>query len=122
MKIAIIVAGVVTGTYSHNPDLCTVVGVVGAEVPVPDDSPVATGWTYTDGEFAPPARTINADYVRSKLLLTDRVKWDAGKIDELVTVKTEFATPKTMSEAFELLDFLVDNSVISQTSMDRVLA
>lgn len=109
-----------------HPDVAALYTVV-----VPDNS--EQGDTFADGVLtkkpipepvAPviQARTISADEVRKALTLAERVKWDAGKLDEVVTVKIEFASPRTMADATELLTFLVDSGILSQVSVDKVLA
>lgn len=98
---------------------------------VPDEA--VNGDDFVDGVWSPapvivpveppPApRTISTDDVRKSLTLTERVKWDAGKLDEVVTVKLEFSTPRSVEDATELLGFLVSSGIISQASMDKVLA
>jgi hypothetical protein len=96
---------------------------------VPDDAVNGDGWV--DGQLVkpeppppppPPARTWSADNVRNGLTLAEKVKWDNNSAPEIVTVKAELAGSKEVAEVTELLQFLVDTNVISQASMDKVLA
>jgi hypothetical protein len=96
---------------------------------VPDDAANGDGWV--DGQLVkpeppppppPPARTWSADNVRNGLTLAEKVKWDNNSAPEIVTVKAELAGSKEVAEITELLQFLVDTNVISQASMDKVLA
>ena len=96
---------------------------------VPDDAANGDGWV--DGQLvkpeppppAPaPARTWSADNVRNGLTLAEKVKWDNDSAPEIVTVKAELTGSKEVAEVTELLQFLVDTNVISQASMDKVLA
>ena len=41
---------------------------------------------------------------------------------EVKTVKAEMTSPKELAAVTELLQFLVDSGVISQASMDKILA
>lgn len=118
---AVIENSVVAGTCYGDPAVGTIVMPDGA-VAVPEGLPVASGWRYVDGEFLQPLRTIGTADVRAGLTLSERVKWDSAKIDEVATVRLEFASPRSMTDAEELLDFLVQSAIISQTSMDKVLA
>lgn len=96
---------------------------------VPDDAVNGDGWV--NGQLVkpeppapapPPPRTWSQTDVRNKLTLAEKVKWDNETTPEVKTVKTEFASPKLLAEATELLQFLVDSMVISQASMDSILS
>lgn len=96
---------------------------------VPDDAANGDGWV--DGvlvkpEPAPPAppapRTWSQADVRAGLSLSEKVKWDNDSAPEIVTVKSELSTPQELAATTELLQFLVDTAVISQASMDKILA
>jgi hypothetical protein len=50
------------------------------------------------------------------------VKWDNDSASEIVTVKAELSTPQELAATTELLQLLVDATVIAQASMDKVLA
>jgi hypothetical protein len=96
---------------------------------VPDDAVNGDGWV--DGQLVKPeppppepepARTWSTSNVRNSLTLAEKVKWDNDSAPEIVTVKAELAGSKALAEITELLQFLVDTNVISQASMDKVLA
>jgi hypothetical protein len=96
---------------------------------VPDDAVNGDGWVngqLVKPEPLPPAtpapRTWTADNFRAGMTLAEKVKWDSDSAPEIVTVKSELAFPKELAEATELLQLLVDAAVISQASMDKVLA
>lgn len=96
---------------------------------VPDDAANGDGWV--NGQLvkpeppppAPPApRTWTQENVRSGLTLAEKVKWDNDTAPEIKTVKAEMTSPKELAAVTELLQFLVDSGVISQASMDKILA
>ncbi len=96
---------------------------------VPDDAVNGDGWV--SGQLvkpeppppAPPApRTWTSDDIRAGLTLSERVKWDNDSAPEIVTVKSELSTPQELAATTELLQLLVDTAVISQASMNKVLA
>lgn len=96
---------------------------------VPDDAVNGDGWV--NGQLvkpaptppAPPApRTWIADNFRAGMTLAEKVKWDNDSAPEIVTVKSELSTPQELAATTELLQLLVDAAVISQASMDKVLA
>lgn len=96
---------------------------------VPDDAVNGDGWVkgqLVKPEPAPPAlpapRTWTANDLRAGFTLTEKVKWDNESTPEIVTVKSELVSPKELAETTELLQLLVDADVISQASMDKVLA
>jgi hypothetical protein len=99
-------------------------------VSVPDDAANGDGWV--DGalvkpvpapveEPTPAARTWSVSDIRAGLTLAEKVKWDNDSAPEVKTVKTEMASNKELAAVTELLTFLVDASVISQASMDKIL-
>lgn len=99
-------------------------------VSVPDNAANGDGWV--DGkvvkpvpapvvEPTPAARTWSVSDIRAGLTLAEKVKWDNDSAPEVKTVKTEMASNKELAAVTELLTFLVDASVISQTSMDKIL-
>jgi hypothetical protein len=99
-------------------------------VSVPDDAENGDGWV--DGvvvkpvpapvvEPTPAARTWSVSDIRTGLTLAEKVKWDNDSAPEVKTVKTEMASNKELADVTELLTFLVDASVISQASMDKIL-
>jgi hypothetical protein len=96
---------------------------------VPDDAVNGDGWVtgqLVKPEPAPPAppapRTWTAENIRAGLTLSERVKWDNDSAPEVVTAKQEMASAQELEHTTEVLQMLVDASVISQASMDKVLA
>ncbi len=98
---------------------------------VPDEA--VNGDFFANGVLTPPPkpepfvqpvvpRTISAEYVRAALTLAEKVKWDTDGAPAVVTAKIEFAQPRSISDAKDVLDFLVASKVISQASEDKVLA
>jgi hypothetical protein len=96
---------------------------------VPDDAANGDGWV--NGQLVkpepppptPPApRTWSESDFRAGMTLAEKTKWDNNSAPEIVTVKAELAGSKEVAEITELLQFLVDTNVISQASMDKVLA
>lgn len=96
---------------------------------VPDDAANGDGWV--GGEIVkpeppppapPPPRTWTANDFRNGMTLAEKVKWDNDSAPEIVTVKSELAMPQEIEATTELLRLLVDAGVISQASMDKVLA
>ena len=94
---------------------------------VPDDAENGDGWV--NGQLvkpeppAPPApapRKWTAEDFRAGMTLAEKAKWDNDSAPEILTVKQEL--PKELEGATELLDFLVEASVISQASADKILA
>jgi hypothetical protein len=99
-------------------------------VSVPDNAANGDGWVNGKVvkpvpapvvEPTPAARTWSVSDIRAGLTLTEKVKWDNDSAPEVKTVKTEMASSKELAAVTELLTFLVDASVISQTSMDKIL-
>lgn len=87
----------------------------------------ATGQVEADPSYiqpvpTPAARTWTADDFRAGLTLAEKVKWDNDSAPEIVTVKSELASPQELTATTELLQLLVAASVISQASMDKILA
>ncbi len=96
---------------------------------VPDDAANGDGWVngqLVKPEPAPPAppapRTWTAENIRAGLTLSERVKWDNDSAPEVVTAKQEMAAAPELEHTTEVLQMLVDAAVISQASMDKVLA
>lgn len=96
---------------------------------VPDNAVNGDGWI--DGQLikpqpvapaAPPPRTWTVSNVRSKLTLSERVKWDNDKTDTIKTAKIEFAAALEQTQTEEVLQMLVDAGDISQASMVNILA
>jgi hypothetical protein len=94
---------------------------------VPDDAVNGDGWVNSQlvkPEPPPPAppapRSWSESDFRAGMTLAEKTKWDNNSAPEIVTVKAEL--PKELAGATELLDFLVETNVISQASMDKVLA
>jgi len=94
---------------------------------VPVDAANGDGWVNSQlvkPEPPPPAppapRTWSESDFRAGMTLAEKTKWDNNSAPEIVTVKAEL--PKELAGATELLDFLVETNVISQASMDKVLA
>lgn len=96
---------------------------------VPDDAANGDGWV--NGQLvkptppAPPApapRKWSQNDVRNGLSLAEKVKWDNDTAPEVKTVKAEMGGPVELAKVTELLTFLVETGVISQASMDKVLA
>jgi hypothetical protein len=95
---------------------------------VPDDAANGDGWVngqLVKPEPAPPAppapRTWTAENIRAGLTLSERVKWDNDSAPEVVTAKQEMAAAPELEHTTEVLQMLVDASVISQASMVKVL-
>lgn len=73
-----------------------------------------------DGAAAP--RVWTQDDVRSALTLAEKTKWDNDSAPEVVTAKIEIGMGLEEAAITEVLDFLVDASVISADSKAAVLA
>jgi hypothetical protein len=96
---------------------------------VPDDATNGDGWV--DGQLvkpeppppAPPAQRIwtEAEF-RAGMTLAEKVKWDNDAAPEIVTIKQELSSPQERVVTTALLELLVDAGVISQATMDKVLA
>ena len=84
-------------------------GTTATKPPVPE---------YVAPEPAP--REWNANDFRAGMTLAEKTKWDNDSAPEIVTVKQEL--PKELAGATELLEFLVSANVISQASVDKILA
>lgn len=68
-----------------------------------------------------PAKTWTVTQVRAGLKLPERVKWDNDKTDTIRTAKVEFEAPRTLADATEVLQMLVDAGDISAASMSAIL-
>lgn len=66
--------------------------------------------------------TIEASTVRNNLTFAERVKWDNNLTPSITTGKLEFSSPRTVEDAREILNFLVSEGDISQSSADKVIA
>ena len=99
-------------------------------VDVPDDAENGDGWVnkklvkrvipdVVEPEQA--ARTWSVSDIRAGLTLSEKVKWDNDSAPEVKTVKTEMTSSKELADVTELLTFLVDATVISQASMNKIL-
>lgn len=100
---------------------------------VPDDAAIGDSWINDELiKFVPPTpdeqveveveKVITLDNIRTNLSLTEKVKWDNNKTEEIITAKNEFITPLTVINATQILQFLVDTGSISQESMNKILA
>jgi hypothetical protein len=93
---------------------------------VPDDANNGDGWVNgilvksEPAPLTPPTRTWTSDNFRAGFTLAEKTKWDNETVPEVKTVKAEL--PQELAGATELLEFLVSTNVISQASMDKVLA
>lgn len=113
-----------------NPDQCYHTDVAKFyNTEVPDDAANGDGWVngvLVKPEPAPPAppapRTWTAEDVRAGLSLSEKVKWDNDSAPEIVTAKQEMTTAQQLDHTTEVLQMLVDASIISQVSADKVLA
>jgi hypothetical protein len=77
--------------------------VIAVPEPVP---PVPRQWTVAD--------------FRSAMSLAEKAKWDTDAAAEIVTVKLEL--PQGADGAQELVDFLVQTTVISQSTATKIMA
>lgn len=68
--------------------------------------------------------TIDRIKVRNNLTFAEKVKWDNETTETIKTAKIEFAigVQKTLEEAAEILDFMVESGDISRASADKILA
>lgn len=96
---------------------------------VPDDAANGDGWVNSQLVKPAPPEPVPAPVrawvqsdIRACLTLSERVKWDNDSTPEIVTVKFELSSPQKLAATTELLQLLVDAAVISQASMDKVLA
>lgn len=64
---------------------------------------------------------IDVAVVRSNLTLSEKVKWDNDSTPNIVTAKIEFSISRSIADATEILEFLVDGGDISQQSMDKII-
>jgi hypothetical protein len=130
MKYAWIENGKVRDVCHGIPDECYHPDIaVFYSTEVPDDATNGDGWVngqLVKPEPAPPAlpapRTWTAENIRAGLTLSERVKWDNDSAPEAVTAKQEMASAQELEHTTEVLQMLVDAAVISQASMDKVLA
>jgi hypothetical protein len=129
MKYAWIENNKVRDVCQGNPDECYHPDVaVFYNTQVPDDAVNGDGWV--NGQLIKPEpvipkpipKTIDSAQVRTRLTFSEKTKWDNDGTPEIVTAKLEFAEPRTVEDATEVLQFLVDSGSISQASMDKILA
>lgn len=66
--------------------------------------------------------TIDANIIRDNLSFSEKIKWDNESTPSIVTAKIEFAKPRIVSEATEILNFLVSEGDISRASADKIIA
>jgi hypothetical protein len=68
-----------------------------------------------------PPRAWLYDDLRQHFTLSEKAEWDNDSTSEIVMAKLVLAHPKYLEEITELLAFLVNLSVISQATADKVL-
>jgi hypothetical protein len=73
-------------------------------------------------EPTPPPRVWTQNDVRAGLTLAEKTKWDNDSAPEVKTAKIEIGFGLEEAAITEVLDFLVDASVISADSKAAVLA
>lgn len=126
-KWARIVGGRSVDTRSINPEGYFTDNIVAEFVVVPNV--VEDGWYFSDGQWsAPPVppppipapRTWSVEDVRAGLTFSEKVTWDNNSKPEVVTAKLEF--PCELDHATEVLSYLVSANVISQASLNKILA
>jgi len=95
---------------------------------VPDDAINGDGWVNGQvvkpviPEPTPEPIKWTAEDVRKGLTLSERVKWDNDKSDEIKTAKVELAGSNFKSKVQEVLDMLVSSGDVSQASATAILA
>ena len=95
---------------------------------VPDDAVNGDGWVNGQvvkpviPEPQPQPVSWTIDDIRKNLTLTERVKWDNDKSDEIKTAKIELSGSNYKAKVKEVLDMLVANNDVSQASVDIILA
>lgn len=67
-------------------------------------------------------KDIDINDIRSQLTLAEKTIWDNDSEPEIVTAKKEFASPLDKTNATEVLDFLVQANIFSQSSVDDILS
>jgi hypothetical protein len=110
-------------TEHYHPDV-----VVHYDTQVPEDAVNGDGWV--DGalvkpvipEPTPSPVSWTADDVRKGLTLSERVKWDNDKSDEIKTAKVELLGQSYRAKVQEVLDMLVASGDVSQASATAILA
>lgn len=131
MKYARVIGKIAVDVRTESPEGCFTPEIAAQFVEVPDE--VENGWSLIDGVwsappppapqiFIEPEKTVSAEQVRKAMTLGERVKWDNGSTPEIITVKLEFSSPRTVPDATELLDFLKSSGAISQASRDKALS
>jgi hypothetical protein len=95
---------------------------------VPDDAINGDGWVNGQvvkpviPEPTPEPIKWTAEDVRKGLTLSERVKWDNDKSDEIKTAKVELAGSNFKAKVQEVLDMLVTSGDVSQASATAILA
>ena len=79
-------------------------------------------FTQDSVEISVTPRTWTVDQIRAGLTLAERVKWDNDDAPEIVTAKAEMTLPREVADVTEILSLLVASGVISQASMNKILA
>lgn len=95
---------------------------------VPDDAVNGNGWV--NGQVIKPVTPApqpqpvmwTLEDIRKGLTLTERVKWDNDKSDEIKTAKVELAGSNYKAKVQEVLDMLVASGDVSQASATTILA
>ena len=94
---------------------------------VPDNAVNGDGWVNGQvvkpviPETQPQPVSWTIDDIRKNLTLTERVKWDNDKSDEIKTAKIELSGSNYKAKVKEVLDMLVANNDVSQASADIIL-
>lgn len=93
---------------------------------VPNDAENGDGWVKGQlvkpvpaEPLPPPPRTWTQADFRNAMTLAEKVKWDNDSAPEIVTVKAEL--PKEQAGAQELIDFLVESNLISQSTASKIM-
>lgn len=131
MKYAWIEDGKVRDVCHGNPNDCYHEDIATLyNTMVPDDAVNGDGWVnnqlvkpvVSNEPATTPERTIDISQIRLNLTLAEKVKWDNDSTPEIITAKVEFANNRTIADATNILQLLVDSGSISQQSMDNILA
>jgi len=110
-------------TEHYHPDVA-----VHYDTQVPDDAVNGDGWVNgalvkpVIPEPTPTPHSWTADDVRKGLTLSERVKWDNDKSDEIKTAKVELLGQSYRAKVQEVLDMLVASGDVSQASATAILA
>ena len=107
----------------YHPDIAKFYGTQ-----VPDDAVNGDGWVNGQvvkpviPEPQPQPVSWTVEDIRKNLTLTERVKWDNDKSDEIKTAKIELSGSNYKAKVKEVLDMLVVSNDVSQASADIILA